>query len=252
MPDGLRTECVDRRTRQRRAALRVDRPHDAARTTCRAKHAKPAFAREVRHIDDRKRKARVRLVGAVAVHRLLPGDAREGVAQVAAHHVPEHPRQQPFQQRQHVRLRHERHFQVDLRKLRLAVGAQVLVAEAARDLVVPVDAADHQQLLENLGRLWQRVERPGPRAAGHEVVAGSLGRRFGQHRRFDGQEALRRQVRLGGLLYGVPEFQRRLHARPAQVQVAVGQAQRLAHSRVLVQRKRQRLGVREQRQAACV
>ena len=52
----------------------------------------------------------------------------------------------------------ERHLDVDLGELGLAVGAQVLVAEAARDLVVALDAADHEQLLEELRRLRQRVE----------------------------------------------------------------------------------------------
>ena len=42
-----------------------------------------------------------------------------------------------------------------------AVGAEVLVTEAARDLVVALEAADHQQLLEQLRRLRQRVPVPG-------------------------------------------------------------------------------------------
>ena len=52
----------------------------------------------------------------------------------------------------------ERGLDVDLRELGLAVGAQVLVAEALRDLVVAVEAGDHQQLLEELRRLRQREE----------------------------------------------------------------------------------------------
>ena len=57
-----------------------------------------------------------------------------------------------------VLLLDERHLEVDLRELRLAVGAQVLVAEAARDLEVALEAGHHQQLLELLRRLRQRVE----------------------------------------------------------------------------------------------
>jgi hypothetical protein len=37
------------------------------------------------------------------------------------------------------------------------VGAEVLVAVAARDLVVALHAGDHQQLLEQLGALRQGV-----------------------------------------------------------------------------------------------
>ena len=45
---------------------------------------------------------------------------------------------------------HERHLQVKLRELRLAVGAQVFVAEAAGNLEITLEAGHHQQLLELL------------------------------------------------------------------------------------------------------
>ena len=47
---------------------------------------------------------------------------------------------------------------VDLGELGLAVGAEVLVAEAAGDLEVVLDAGDHEQLLVLLRRLGQGVE----------------------------------------------------------------------------------------------
>ena len=70
----------------------------------------------------------------------------------------------------------ERHLQVELRELRLAVGPQVFVAEAAGDLHVAVVAGDHQDLLVELRRLRQGVERAVVHAAGHQVVAGPFGR----------------------------------------------------------------------------
>ncbi len=88
----------------------------------------------------------------------------------------------------HVVLVDERHLEVELRELGLAVGAGVLVAEAARDLVVALEPRDHQQLLEQLRRLGQRVERAGLHAGGHEVVPRALGRRAGQVRRLDLEE----------------------------------------------------------------
>ena len=54
----------------------------------------------------------------------------------------------------------ERHLEVDLGELRLPVSSQVLVAEAASDLVVAVEPRDHQQLLEDLRALRQGVETP--------------------------------------------------------------------------------------------
>ena len=59
----------------------------------------------------------------------------------------------------HVLLRDEAHLDVELGELRAAVGARVLVAHAVGDLVVAVEAGDHQQLLELLRRLRQRVDR---------------------------------------------------------------------------------------------
>ena len=55
----------------------------------------------------------------------------------------------------------ERHLDVELRDLLDTVGAQVLVPEADGDLVVAVEAADDEQLLEDLRRLRQRVEAAG-------------------------------------------------------------------------------------------
>jgi len=46
--------------------------------------------------------------------------------------------------------REEAGLDVELSELRLAIGAQVLVAKATHDLVVALEAADHQQLLEDL------------------------------------------------------------------------------------------------------
>ena len=60
-----------------------------------------------------------------------------------------------------VLLRCEAHLEVELHELELAVGAEVFVAQAARDLEVPVAAADHAQLLEQLRALRQHVERAG-------------------------------------------------------------------------------------------
>ena len=82
----------------------------------------------------------------------------------------------------------ERHFEVELRELRLAVGAQVLVAQAARDLEVLVVPRDHQQLLIQLRRLRQGEQLPVEHAARHQVVARALGRGLAQKWRFDLEE----------------------------------------------------------------
>ena len=122
---------------------------------------------------------------------------------------------------------HEAHLDVDLRVLGLAVGAQVLVAEAARQLVVAVDAGHHEDLLEHLRRLRQRVEGARLQARRHEEVARPFGRRPGQHGRLDLEEPLLVEVAAGRLRGAVTQLDVGQHGRPAQVEVAVPEAQRL-------------------------
>ena len=57
---------------------------------------------------------------------------------------------QSFHQLHDLFLVQERGLDVELGEFRLPVGAQVLVAEAAHDLVVTVEAGHHQQLFEDL------------------------------------------------------------------------------------------------------
>ena len=59
---------------------------------------------------------------------------------------------------QHVLLLDKGHFHINLRKLRLAVGSEVLVAEAARHLIILVYAAYHKELFVDLRGLRKRIE----------------------------------------------------------------------------------------------
>ena len=78
-------------------------------------------------------------------------------------------RSSPSMTRDDVLAVDEAHLDVELRELGLAVGARVFVAEAADDLHVLVAPADHQELLEELRRLRQRVE-----AARHRAATGTM------------------------------------------------------------------------------
>ena len=73
------------------------------------------------------------------------------------------------------------HLGVELHELVLAIGAQVFVAKATSDLVVAIHTSHHQQLLEQLWALRQRVERAWLFAARHQELAGALGSRRHQH-----------------------------------------------------------------------
>src|SRR5206468_2024914 len=93
-----------------------------------------------------------------------------------AEHFLEYRPEHAFENGTDLRLAQEGGLAVDLREFGLAVGAQVLIAEALGDLVITVEPRDHEELLEDLRRLRQREELPGMHARGHEVVACAFGR----------------------------------------------------------------------------
>ena len=117
----------------------------------------------------------------------------------------------------------EAHLHVDLRELRLPVGTRVLVAEAADDLEVPLDAADHQNLLEELRRLRQGVKRILDQPAGHQEVTCPFRRALGQHGRLDFPEPQLVEVVPHEGRDLVPDLQPVLRHGPPQVDIAVGQ-----------------------------
>ncbi len=144
-------------------------------------------------IGDNQRIAQIGLVGAVFERRVGEGDARER----RRRHRPALPEfledavQYRLDRREHVLLRDERHLEIELVELaRRTVGAARLVAEARRDLEIAVEPGDHQQLLELLRRLRQRVERPRMQPARHEIIARALRRAGGQNRRLKLGETL--------------------------------------------------------------
>ncbi len=129
----------------------------------------------------------VRLVGPEPLHHLVVRVSRErdlGERPVRAG-GPGHVDHHRFDETHHRVLVDEAHLEVELGELGLPVPAKVLVAVAARDLEVAVDASDHQQLLELLRALRQRVDAPWLQARGHDEVARTLRRRLDQRRRLD-------------------------------------------------------------------
>ena len=171
--------------------------------------------------------AQIGLVGAEAVHGLGVGHDGE-FAQFHAQRLPENLRDHFLEQAANVLLVQKRGFDIDLREFRLAVGAQVFVAEALGDLVVAVKAGHHQQLLEELGRLRQREKVPVMHAAGHQVIARAFGRALGEHGCFDVDEAVLVQKLAHGHRHAVAQHEVALHHGAAQIQHAVRQARGLA------------------------
>ena len=147
---------------------------------------------------------------------------------------------QAFHQLLNLRLIEKRGLDVELRELGLPIGAQILVAETAHDLIVAVEARNHQQLLVDLRRLRQGEELAGMRAARHQVIARAFRRRLGQHRRLDVDEARIIQIMAHGARDAMAQQQPLAHFFAPQVDVAKAQADLFAH--VLIELKRQRLG----------
>ena len=128
----------------------VERLHDAAvgdRTAEDFERAGAEFLGEVREFHA---EARVRFVDAVAVQRLLEGEAFEWRRHVQVQRDFPDALEQPLNQVINVLAFNERHLDVNLRELRLAVGPQILVAVAARELEIFFDAGHHEDLLELL------------------------------------------------------------------------------------------------------
>ena len=140
------------------AAIALTRPPAARVSSKTRKPEDGAPVRAAQHrgeVDELHAEPEVGLVGPEPLERLLVGEAREG-------HVLERPLRgdragdldrHRLDEVHHRLLGDEAHLEVELGELRLAVAAEVLVAEAAGDLEVAVDARDHEELLELLGAL---------------------------------------------------------------------------------------------------
>ena len=140
------------------------------------------------HIGHR-RQAHVGLVAAVKPNRFVIAHARERRLNLVSRGL-ERRGQKSFNHFPNpLRLR-IRHLQIDLGKFRLPVGTQVFIAEATHNLKIFVAPGDHQNLLEQLRRLRQRIKRSWLHPAGDEIIARSLRRRSRHERRFDFKESL--------------------------------------------------------------
>ena len=146
-------------------------------------------ARDLGRVLELEPEARVRLVGAEAAVGLREGHAGERRLDLDPEALPPDPRVHPLHHVEEKLLVGEAHLHVELGDLLHAIGAEVLVPEADRDLVVAVEAGDHRQLLQDLRALRERVEAAALEPRRDDEVAGALGRRLEEDRRLDVEEA---------------------------------------------------------------
>lgn len=137
-------------------------------------HAERRVGEILGEVDDFEPETQIRLIRPVLLHRFLVRHARNRRGEVVSDRLPDGA-QHVLGHRDDVVLFDKRHLEVELGELRLAVGAEVFVTVAAGNLVVAFHAANHQQLLEQLGRLWKRVPRAWRQASRHQEVTCTLG-----------------------------------------------------------------------------
>ena len=191
-------------------------------------HAERRVLEVLGELGELEAEAQVGLIRTVALHRVLVGHARDRRGQVVADKRP-HVLQDVLGDLNDIVLVHEAHLDVELGELGLAVGAEVLVTVAARDLEVALHTRHHEQLLEELGRLGQGVPGTGRETCRDDEVAGALGGRTGQGRSLDLDEVAGVERLAGGAGDLRAQADRVLLGLTAQVEVAVLQASFLAH-----------------------
>ena len=203
-----------------------------------------AVGDNVGDFDELELDAQVGLVGAVVGHGLLVGHHEEAFAffsEINVENLLEDAADQVFHDLADFFFLEERRFDINLGEFGLTVGAEVFVAEALDDLVVAVEAGNHQKLLEELRRLRQSEEVAVHRAGRHEVVAGAFGRGLCEERRFDVDEAVFVKEVTEGLSHFEAQLEVALHLLTTQIEHAIGKASRFAHGVVVeLEGRRQR------------
>jgi hypothetical protein len=207
-------------------------------------HAELGPACDLRRILDLEAEAQVGPVDPETEHRLVVGDPLERRRELDADALPPDALHDPLHQLEDELLLGERHLDVELRQLLEPVGAQILVPEAARNLVVALEARDDEQLLRDLRRLRERVEASRLEARGHEEVARAFGGRLPEDRRLDVDEALGLHLLADDRHELAAHADVPLHVVPAQVEPAVAEAKRLVDA-LLVELERQRRAARD-------
>src|SRR5829696_8281905 len=124
----------------------------------------------------------------------------------------------------------------------LAVPALVLVAKRTGYLEVAFEAGHHQELFELLRGLRERVKLPRIEAGRNQVVPGAFRCGGGEERRFDLHEAPIVEGVAHILDDAVSEQDLVSHPLPAQVEVAVLEAQGLVNGPVAFYLERRCLG----------
>ena len=183
--------------------------------------------KDVGQVDQVHAIAGIGLVGAIGVHGIPVVHATQRRGHLDTH-ATEGIGKNLFERAHDIVLVHEGHLDIDLGELGLTVGTQVLVAEALGNLVVALDATDHEQLLQELRGLRQGVEVARLNTAGNDEVAGALGRGLEQGGRLNLHELTVVQRLANGKGEVGAQLEVGHHFGTTEVQIAIAQAGVLA------------------------
>ena len=187
---------------QRATRLRRPTRHHHRTDVRRLEHPERGVGEELCAFDELQPEPQVGSVRAEPSHRLGVADPRHRSREVVTDQRP-HRFEHLFGDGDDIVGLDEAHLHVELGEFRLPVGAEILVAIAAGDLVVALHAGHHQQLLEQLRALRQGVERAGLQPGRYQEVARAFRRRTRHRRSLDldevmaGQHPARRGIYLG-------------------------------------------------------
>ena len=140
---------------------------------------------------------------------------------------------------------YETHLAVNLSKLRLAVGAEVLIAEALCYLEVTVETCYHQELLQSLRTLRKCVELTWVHTRWNHEVTGTLWSTADEDRSLHLHEVLSIEEVANQDTHTVAQLQVLAHSRAAQVEITIFHANIVTAIGVVLDSKRRSLALRK-------
>jgi len=113
---------------------------------------------DVHQFDELHAETQIRFIATIIFHGISPSHSRERFGQFHTAKSLKQMFSHPFESSNNIFLLNKAHFTVNLRKLRLTVGAQIFITETFRNLEITVEPGYHQQLLQCLRRLRKCIE----------------------------------------------------------------------------------------------
>ena len=203
------------------AALYIDAAYGTAIFYNARKYLEIGVCNQVADFAKLQAKAGIWLIRTKAIHSFPIGQPAERHRQIHPPGFLEYLLHQLFIYAHHIVRRYKGHFQVDLRKFRLPISAQILIPKAANNLEISVQTGNHQQLLKHLGRLRQRIELMRLNTARHQILTRSLRRTFGKHWSFNFQKAVFGKIITYQLHHLMTHFHLCLHFRTPKIQIPI-------------------------------